>query len=103
MIAIATHLCAQVLFVPIIKQQMIVVLLLAAPPGVKRFVHHYQAHSISELQQLRRRRIVTGANGVDAYLFKNFQLSLKSTQIERGPKGAEIMMIADALNLYLLA
>src|ERR1044072_2892132 len=103
MIAIATHLRAQVLLMPIIKQQMIVVLLLAAPPGVERFVHHQEAHAISEIEQLRRGRIVTGANRIDAHLLQNFQLPFERSQIQRGTQRSEIVMIADALKLYALA
>jgi hypothetical protein len=62
---------------------MIIVLLLATLPTIERFIHHEKAHAVGKIEQLRRGRIVAGANGVDAHLFQNLELPLERTQVQR--------------------
>src|SRR5207249_10183039 len=82
-IAIAPKLRAPILLMPVVEQEMIVVLFLATFPTIERFIHHQKAHAVSQLKQLRRGWIVTGANGVDAHLFQNLELPLEGAQVER--------------------
>ena len=59
---------------------MVIILVFARRPAIKRFIHHHEAHAVAQIQQLRRGRIVAGANGVDAHLAQDFQLPLQRAQ-----------------------
>ena len=88
MISIAAHHRSHILLVPIIEHEMIIVSLLGPAPGIKRFIHHYQAHSIAQFEQLGSRRIVTGADRVDAHLFENLKLTFQRAHIDCGAERA---------------
>ena len=72
-------------------------------PHVKRLVHDHQAHFIGQLHQLRRRGIVTGANGIAAHLLEHFELPLQGAEIQCRTQRPQIMMIAHAVDGDVLA
>src|SRR3989442_623972 len=82
---------------------MIVVFLLCSMPGIERFIHYNYSHSIAEIEQLGRRRVMARANRVDAHLFQDFDLSLQSSNVERRPERSKIVMIANALEPNVFA
>src|ERR1700694_4475399 len=102
MISIATDLRAQILLMPIIKQQMIIVFLLGPAPGIERFIHYNYAHSIAKIEQFRRGRVVARADGVDAHLFQNLYLAFQCSRIDCRTKCSQIMMIANAVESDVL-
>src|SRR5882672_4570584 len=78
---------------------MIVEWILRHGPTIERFIHHQKAHPITEVEKLRRRRIVCGANRVHAETLEDFQTALPGPQGHGNTKGAGIAMQADALDL----
>src|SRR6266850_5046414 len=103
MIAVATNLRAQVLLMPIIKDQVIVVLLLSPAPGVECFIHHHHAHSIAKIKHLGRRLIMAGAQRIDAHLFHDFELTFQGSNVDCRSQRAKIMVIANSVEPHVLA
>ena len=82
---------------------MIIVRVFAGRPAIKRLVHHNEAHLVAQIQQLRSRRIVARADGVDAGLAQNFQLPLQRADVDGRAERAEIVVVANAVQLDVLA
>ena len=100
MIAIAAQLGAPILFMPIAKNAMIIVASLAPLPAIKNLVHYDKSHPVSQIEQLRRGRIVRRADGVAAKITQNFKLTLQPTQIDRRTERAKIGMVAYAVERH---
>src|SRR5262245_64280784 len=103
MIAVALNKRPDVLLVPVRKNEMKVELRFSLEPGIKNFIQHEESHSVGQLQQFWRRRIVGGADGIAAHLAQEVQLTLRRALIERRSERAEIMMIVDTLKADTLA
>ena len=103
MVAVAAHHVAQVALAPLVEILAVAVGNLGDAPHVEGLVHHHQAHAVAQLQQLRRRRIVAGADGVDARALEDFQLPFGGPAVHRHSQRAQIGVIAHALNLVGLA
>src|SRR5690348_11890351 len=69
-------------------------------PLVEAFVPNHEAHSVTKVEQLRSRRIVTGAYRIDSHVMHDFQLALHRSRIKSGTKGTLIVMQANAVQLH---
>ena len=69
---------------------------------VERLVLDEEAQAVAEVEELRRRRIVAGADGVDADLFERAQAPLPDAVGHRGAEAAGVVVHADALELQRL-
>ena len=82
MIAIPTQHRAQVLLVPVGKDQMKVERSLLALPRVEHFVHHQNAHSIGELQQLGHSVRLLPADAWPVYTGSNHDAGRLATRLQ---------------------
>ncbi len=97
MIAVAAEFGAPILLVPVIEEQMIIVFGFAAFPAIEGLIHNEHAQAVAEIEQFRGGRIVAGANGVAAHLLQNFDLPLQGAEVDGGAEGAEVVVVADAV------
>ena len=69
-IAVAHHRVAQIGLVPILEVEVVSALgiRLADGPGIKQLVHDEQSHAVAKVEELRRRRVMCRADGIDAKL-----------------------------------
>ena len=63
-IAVAADHVGQIALAPLVEELAIAEARLVLAPLVERLVHHDDAHAVAHLEQLRRGRIVAGADGV---------------------------------------
>ena len=103
MIAIAAHEFAQIGVVPLLPVFGKAVADFGDLPHVEGFVHNEQAHAVGEFEQFGRGRVVAGADGVDAHRLHDFELALQGAAVDGGAERAEIVVQADAVELYGLA
>ena len=76
---------------------------LVLAPGVERFIQDQEAHLVGEVEQFGRGRIVAGADGVAAHVAEHLELPLQGADIDGGAQGAEIVVVADAVEFEVLA
>ncbi len=69
-------------------------------PFVKSLVPNDESHPVAQIQQLRRRRIVTGADGIYSHLAHDFQLPLHGTGVKRRPERPVIVVQIHAVKLH---
>ena len=103
MVAVAADERAHVLLVPVGEEQVVIVRRFCPDPAIESLIHHDEAHSVAKVQQLRRGRIVAGADGVAAHLLQHFELTFQGAGVDGGAERAEVVMIADAVELNALA
>jgi hypothetical protein len=103
MIAVAAKFRAPVFFMPVVPQQVIIVPLLAVFPAVERFVHHHHAQAVAQIEQLRRGRIVAGADGVAAHGLQDFNLPFQRAGVDGRAERAEVVMVANAVQRHASA
>ena len=98
-IAIAPYCVTSVDPRPLSEEEMIVAGVLGQRPTIKHLIHHQQAHPVAQIEELRRRRIVSRANGVYANLLQDFEATFPCAPRNRCSKSAGIMMEAHHLEL----
>ncbi len=97
-----THHVDHVAFGPFVEEIAVAILALGAEgPVVERLDHEHQAHLVAELNQLRRRHIVTCAHRVGAHVLEHLQLMAERRFVDSGAERAEVVMVVDTLNLAL--
>ena len=99
-VAVSMHKVDDVALVPGLIIKVVIVGSLTQLPAVKQLVHHHKAHAIAEIEQLRRGRVVGGADGVAAHRLEDFQLALSGPLVECRSERAEVVMIAYALDFH---
>src|SRR3954467_9667733 len=82
---------------------MIVVRILGDSPTVEQFVHHDEAHAVTQIQKLLRGRIMCGANGIDAKLFESFEATLPRAQRDSRAESTGVRVQADAFELEIFS
>src|ERR1700677_5279157 len=74
-------------------------LVLGGREFIKRLIHHEKAHAVAQIEKVRVRRIVAGANGVDADFLEQTQTSLPRLVGHGRAERTRIMMNANAFEL----
>ena len=103
MVTVAQHQVGEVTLVPLVKEAGIVVLRLTATPHVETLVHDDEAHGVAHVEQLGSRRVMAGTNGIAAHGFQLRQLSVQGVLVKGSPQTAEVMVLADPVQLHVLA
>ena len=103
MVPVAVDHRDEVLLHPFLEQFGIAVFFLGNGPGVGELVQHQEAHSVAQVQELRGRGIVRGADGVAAHFLKHFEAADPGVFVPDGAQGARVVMQAHALEEGLLA
>ena len=96
-IAVAVDELTQVGLVPVLPVFGEPILDFGDLPHVEGLVHHEQAHAVRQFEQLRRGRIVAGADGVHAHPLHDLQLPLQRAAIDGGAERSQIVVHADAV------
>ena len=99
MIAVAARHVARIVLRPVGEILAVAVEHLGDAPHVEGLVHHQQAEPVAVFENLRRRRIVAGAQGIDSGGLENLQLAFDGAAVDGRAERAEIVMVADALQL----
>ena len=86
MIAVAADLRAQVLLVPVGEEEVVIQFVLALKPAVEGLVHHDKTHFVGQFEQLRRGRIVAGADGVAAHVLQISNWRCKARRLMAVPR-----------------
>src|SRR5208283_4090798 len=87
----------QVLGVPLVEESAVVAASLALLPAVEGLDHHDEPHSIGQVEQFGRGRVVRGPQRVATHLLEDFELPLQRAKVQRRTERAEIMMVARAI------
>ena len=96
-IAVAVNHRHQVLFGPFVEEGGIAVGLFGIGPGVGKFVHYQEAHTVAEVEQLRCGRIMAAADGIAAHGAKPLQAPYPGVVVPGGSERAGVVMQAHAL------
>ncbi len=72
-------------------------------PGVEGFIEDHEAHLVGEFEKFRCRRVVAGTDGIASHVAEHLQLPLQGADVDGGAQRAEVVMIADAIELEMLA
>ena len=75
----------------------VAVLHLGLAPHVEGLVHDEEAHPVGGLEQLRGRRVVAGADGVRAHLFRISSCRSIARRFTAGAERPEVVVVAHAL------
>ncbi len=100
MIAVAHHQAAQVPLGVLLVRRLAVDAVGLFVPLVEALVPHDEAHAVAQLEQLGRRRVVAGADGVDAHVAHDLELPLHGPRIERRAQRAVVVVQAHAVELH---
>ena len=103
MVAVARHHCREVALVPLAIVEVVVLLVLPINPLVEGFIHHEEAHAVAEVEELRCRWVVSGADGVAVAAFQNLQPSLPHPFGHCSAYGTPVVMQVHTFHLHLLA
>ena len=76
MITVSFDKCSQVFFPVRVKKQVVISRLFHDSPRVKGFIKHIHSDTVTGFHQRRRRRIVSGPDGIKANGFQNGQLAV---------------------------
>ena len=82
---------------PLVEELAVAEARLVLAPLVERLVHHHEAHAVAQLEQLRRRRVVAGADGVHAHRLEDLELALDGAVVGGGAERPQVVVLADAL------
>ena len=99
MIAVAVDHVADIALRPLVEIFAVAVGHLGPAPHVERLIHDHEAHAVAVFQKLGRGRIVAGADGVHTGGFHDLQLALGGAAVDGRSQRAEVVMVADALDL----
>src|SRR2546421_5137681 len=66
-------------------------------PFVKSFIHHQEAHAVTQIQKFSGHGIMTGTNGIAAHFPQNLEPPLPDSVRHRSPDAAAVMVQADAV------
>src|SRR5258705_4477965 len=103
MIAVAAHDVTGINQRPVFEIEMIVVGILRNGPAVEHFIHNQKAHAVAQVEKLRRRRIVGGADSVDAKLPEQLESARPHTERHGGAERAAVVMHCNAFELEVAA
>ena len=92
----------EVSLVPLIEEAGIVVLGLLASPHVERFVHDYQSHGVTHIQQLRGRRIVRTTDRVHTHSLEFHEFTMKGILVKGSAETTEVMVLTYSVELEVL-
>ena len=82
---------------------MIVVFCFFFHPHVERFIHHDETHLVAEVEKLGCGRVMGCTYAIASHFFQKLELTLQGAGIDRGAETAEIVVVANAQNLQMLA
>ena len=102
-ITVAQNQIGQVTLMPLVEETGIVVLRLLTAPHVERLVHHDESHCVTHVQQFGGRRIMRRADGVHTHRLQLRQLTVQGVLIQCSTQTAEVVMLADTIQLEVLA
>ena len=103
MIPVALHQIREITLVPFIEEAGIIAIRFLAAPHVKALVHHHDSHGITHIQKLGSRRIMTASDGIHTHIPEDGELAMKRILVEGGTETSEIVMLAHAIDLHILA
>src|SRR5687768_3105006 len=103
MIAIAAHDVAGIDSGPLVEITMIVVRCFCHSPTVEHLIHHQKSHTVTQVEKLRRWRIMGRPNRVDSELFQNLEAALPNAQRNGCSKRAAIVVQAHSFDLEVAA
>ena len=103
MIPVALHQIREITLVPFIEEAGIIAIRLLAAPHVKALVHHHDSHGITHIQEFGSRRIMTASDGIHTHIPEDGELAMKRILVEGGTETSEIVMLAHAIDLHILA
>ena len=103
MIAVAARHVARIVFRPVGEVLAVAVGHLRHAPHIEGLVHHQQAEPVAVFENLRRRRVVAGAQRIDAGGFEDLQLAFDSAPVDGRAQRAEVVVVADALQFQVAA
>ena len=89
-------------FSPFIEKAVVAVGAFGYVPFVERLYHHHEAHLVTKAHKFRSRHVVGCADGIAAHILQKVELMPKGGNIDGGAERAEVMMVADALELAAL-
>ncbi len=102
-IAIAIDHGDQVRLAPLVVEPAVTIFFLGQLPLVEGFVHDEKSHLIAQVEKLRRGRIMRGAQRVASHALQKLQLPLVTPAQGNGAETPEIGVIANTLDLHVLA
>ena len=103
MVAVATDHRHEILLYPFVEEFRVTVVLLGYGPCVRELVHHQEAHPVAEVQELGRRGIVRGADGVTAHFLEHLEAADPGVVVPDRTEGARVMVQAHAFQEGLFA
>ena len=103
MIPVALHQIREITLMPFIEETGIIAIRLLAAPHVKALIHHHDSHGITHIQKLGSRRIMTASDGIHTHIPEDGELAMKRILVEGGTETSEIVMLAHAIDLHILA
>ena len=101
MVAVAHDGVGRVAHGPVLEVEVIVVGILCDGPAVEHLVHDQEAHAVGEVEELRRGRVVRGADGVDAELAQLGEAAFPDGERNGGADGAGVGVESYAVDLVM--
>ena len=101
-VAVTVHHVHQVALRPFVEVLAVAVFHFGLFPLVERLHDEHDAHFIGQAHQLRGRHVVGGAHGVGAHLLQQRQLAAQGRRVHGRTQGAQIVVVAHALELARL-
>ena len=102
-VAVAAHHHVEVVEAPLVEQLTVVVVGLLLAPAVERLVDDQQSQLVAGIKERGRRRVVTGAHGVEASLLEQAHLAQLGVVVGRSAKQSVVVMHAGTEELDGLA
>ena len=99
-VAVVLHHIGDVAFGPLVEYRAVAVgRLRTETPVVEGFNHQHHAHLIAELHKLGCRHVVGCTDGIHSHILEQFYLVAECRAVHGSTEGAEVVMIAHALEL----
>ena len=88
---------------PLVEIAVIPVLAFRVIPLVERLHHHHETHLVTKTDKFGRRHIVRCADRITAHVLQHCQLMPQRRHAHGRTERPQVMMVADALELPVLA
>ena len=103
MVSVSQDHVLQVSPVPPGKIEMVVIFRLFLYPHIEGFIHDDEAHPVAQVEKFGSGRIVRCPDAVTAHGFQDLKLPLQGTDVYRGAKTPQVMVITHAEDFHRLA
>jgi len=88
---------------PFVEVTVIAVIAFGNIPFIERLYHHHKAHFVAKLHQFRSRHVVRCTDGIATHILQQRELAAESSHIDGSPQRPQVVMVADTLELTVLA